>query len=41
MCLAVSLMNLGRFREALALFDRCPGRPQALQLAAACRRALR
>jgi radical SAM superfamily enzyme YgiQ (UPF0313 family) len=40
-CLAVSLMNLGRFREALKLLDRCPIQPKALQLAASCRQALR
>jgi radical SAM superfamily enzyme YgiQ (UPF0313 family) len=39
-CLAVSLMNLGRYREALALLDRCPGQPQASPLASACRQAL-
>jgi anaerobic magnesium-protoporphyrin IX monomethyl ester cyclase len=41
MGLAVSLMHLGRFREALASVERCPDQPQALQLAAACREALR
>jgi radical SAM superfamily enzyme YgiQ (UPF0313 family) len=41
MCLAVSFMNLGRFKEALTLFERCPNQPQAMQLAAACRQALK
>jgi tetratricopeptide (TPR) repeat protein len=41
MCLAVSLMNLGRPKDALALLDRCPNQPRALQLAAACRQAMR
>jgi anaerobic magnesium-protoporphyrin IX monomethyl ester cyclase len=41
MCLAVSLVNLGRFKEALASAERCPDRPEALQLAAACRKALK
>jgi tetratricopeptide (TPR) repeat protein len=40
-CMGVSLMNLGRFQEALALLDRCPGHPQAMEMAAACRRALK
>jgi hypothetical protein len=40
-CLAVSLMNLGRFKEALGLLERCPNQPQAQQLATACRRALK
>jgi radical SAM superfamily enzyme YgiQ (UPF0313 family) len=40
-CLAVSLMNLGRFKEALALLDRCPNLPQARQLAATCRQAMK
>ncbi|MCU0559872.1 MAG: cobalamin-dependent protein [Desulfobacterales bacterium] len=40
-CLAVSLMNLNRFREALRLLQRCRGEPQVERLAAACRRALR
>lgn len=39
-CLAVSLMNLGRFRDALALLERCPNQPQAPPLAAACRQAM-
>ena len=41
MCLAVSLMNLGRFKEALTLLERCPNQPQAMQLAAACRQAMK
>jgi anaerobic magnesium-protoporphyrin IX monomethyl ester cyclase len=41
MCLAVSLMNLERFKEALPLLKRCPNQPQTKQLAAACRQALR
>jgi radical SAM superfamily enzyme YgiQ (UPF0313 family) len=41
MCLAVSLMNLGRFKEALTLLECCPNQPQAMQLAAACRQAVR
>jgi tetratricopeptide (TPR) repeat protein len=41
MCLAVSLMNLGRFKEALTLLERCPNQPQAMQLTAACRQALK
>ncbi len=40
-CLAVSLMNLGRFKEALTLLDRCLDHPQAAQLAASCRQAMR
>lgn len=40
-CLAVSLMNLGRFNDALALLERCPNQPQAPPLAAACRQAMR
>lgn len=40
-CLAVSLMNLGRFKEALSLLGRCPSQPQAMQLAAACRQAMK
>jgi anaerobic magnesium-protoporphyrin IX monomethyl ester cyclase len=39
-CLAVSLMNLGRFKDALTLLDRCPSQPQAQQLAKACRQAM-
>jgi anaerobic magnesium-protoporphyrin IX monomethyl ester cyclase len=39
-CLAVSLMNLGRFIEALTLLKRCPNQPQAKQLAGACRQAV-
>ncbi len=39
-CLAVSLMNLGRFKEALALLARCPGLPDAGPLAEACRNAI-
>jgi len=34
-------MNLGRFKEALALLDRCPNLPQARQLAATCRQAMK
>ena len=41
MCLAVSLMNLGRFKEALTLLRRCPNQPQAMQLTAACRLAVK
>jgi anaerobic magnesium-protoporphyrin IX monomethyl ester cyclase len=41
MCLAVSLMNLGRFKEALTLLERCPNQPQAMQLTAACRQAMK
>ncbi|MCU0590966.1 MAG: cobalamin-dependent protein [Desulfobacterales bacterium] len=40
-CLAVSLMSLGRFQEALGWLERCPSQPQAQQLATACRRALK
>jgi radical SAM superfamily enzyme YgiQ (UPF0313 family) len=40
-CLAVSLMNLGRFQEALGWLERCPSQPQAQQLATACRQALK
>ena len=40
-CLAVSLMNLGRFKEALTLLERCPNQPQAMQLTAACRQAVK
>ena len=40
-CLAVSLMNLGRFSDALAILDRCPSQPQAQRLASACRQALK
>jgi tetratricopeptide (TPR) repeat protein len=39
-CLAVSQMNLGRFREALTLLAPCMRRPEAQKLAAACRKAL-
>jgi radical SAM superfamily enzyme YgiQ (UPF0313 family) len=39
-CQAVSLMNLDRFKEALALLERCPNQPQAQQMALACRRAM-
>jgi radical SAM superfamily enzyme YgiQ (UPF0313 family) len=39
-CLAVSQMNLGRFREALALLAHCLSRPEAQRLAAACRNAM-
>jgi len=38
--LAVSLMNLERFKDALALLERCPNRPEAGPLAEACRRAI-
>jgi tetratricopeptide (TPR) repeat protein len=41
MGLAVSLMHLGRFKDALASVERCPDQPQAQQLAAACRQAMR
>jgi hypothetical protein len=34
-------MNLGRFKEALTLLKRCPNQPQKMQLAAACRKAMR
>jgi radical SAM superfamily enzyme YgiQ (UPF0313 family) len=40
-CLAVSLMNLGRYKEALTLLKRCPNQPQAKQLARACRQAMK
>lgn len=40
-CLAVSLMNLERYREALSLLERCPNQPQAEQLAMVCRQAMR
>jgi radical SAM superfamily enzyme YgiQ (UPF0313 family) len=40
-CLAVSLMNLGRFKEALALLERCPNQPSVGGLVEACRNALR
>jgi len=40
-CLAVSLMNLGRFSDALAILERCPSRPQTQRLASACRQALK
>ena len=40
-CLAVSLMNLGRFSDALAILDRCPSQPQTQRLASACRQALK
>jgi radical SAM superfamily enzyme YgiQ (UPF0313 family) len=40
-CLAVSLMNLGRFKEALALLEHCSNQPQAQQLATACRQAMK
>jgi tetratricopeptide (TPR) repeat protein len=39
-CLAVSQMNLGRFREALALLTHCTSQPDAQRLAAACRTAM-
>ncbi len=39
-CLAVSLMNLGQYQEALGLLERCPNQPQAQQLATACRQAM-
>jgi len=39
-CLAVSQMNQGRFREALALLTPCMNRPEAQRLAAACRNAM-
>jgi len=39
-CLAVSLMNLGRFRQALELLKRRRNSPRAKQLAAACRQAM-
>jgi len=39
-CLAVSQMNLGRFREALALLAHCMSQPEAQRLAAACRNAM-
>jgi len=39
-CLAVSRMNQGRFRDAVGLLDRCENQPQARQLAASCRHAL-
>jgi radical SAM superfamily enzyme YgiQ (UPF0313 family) len=38
--LAVSLMNLGRFKDALALLECCRNRPEAGPLAEACRRAI-
>jgi hypothetical protein len=41
LCLAVSLMNLGRFREALDHLSRFPHSVQAGQLSATCRKALR
>ncbi|TFG43858.1 MAG: radical SAM protein [Syntrophobacterales bacterium] len=39
-CLAVSLMNLERFRQALELLKRRRNSPRAKQLAAACRQAM-
>jgi len=39
-CLAVSQMNQGRFREALALLTHCTSQPEAQRLAAACRNAM-
>jgi radical SAM superfamily enzyme YgiQ (UPF0313 family) len=38
--LAVSLMNLGRFQEALGLLERCPEWAEAQRLARACREAI-
>lgn len=38
--LAVSLMNQGRFQEALRLLTRCPGQAEAQRLAEACRKAM-
>jgi anaerobic magnesium-protoporphyrin IX monomethyl ester cyclase len=40
-CLAVSLMNLERYPDALTLLERCPNQPQAPQLVMACRQAMR
>jgi len=39
-CLAVNLMNLDRFKEALAWLARCPSLPAAGPLAEACRKAI-
>jgi tetratricopeptide (TPR) repeat protein len=39
-CLAVSLMNLQRFKEALAWLACCPSLPAAGPLAEACRNAI-
>ncbi|MGE5258389.1 MAG: radical SAM protein [Hyphomicrobiales bacterium] len=39
-CLAVSLMNLGQFKEAQRCLARCPGQAEARRLAEACRQAL-
>lgn len=40
-CLAVSLMNLERYPDALTLLERCPNQPQVQQLVMACRQAMR
>lgn len=40
-CLAVSLMNLERYPDALTLLERCPNQPQVQHLVMACRQAMR
>ena len=40
-CLAVSLMNLERYPDALTLLERCSNQPQVQQLVMACRQAMR
>jgi radical SAM superfamily enzyme YgiQ (UPF0313 family) len=39
-CLAVTLMNLGRFQGALRFLARCSGQAEAQRLAEACRQAM-
>lgn len=40
LCLGITYMNLGRFKEALSCFDHCQDSPEAGRLIAACRQAL-
>jgi anaerobic magnesium-protoporphyrin IX monomethyl ester cyclase len=40
LCLGISYMNLGRFKEALSCFDHCQDSPEAGRLIAACKQAL-
>ena len=35
------MARLSAAEEFFALLDRCPGHPQAMEMAAACRRALK
>jgi len=40
LCMGISRMNLGRFKEALSCFDHCEDSPEAMRFIEACRQTL-